>query len=289
MIDDHIHHCQHGADGNAQNGTCSADLHAKAHRDPIPCKAQTHQQLEDGLNDLAGGGRHHVLAALGVPTECGHDAYTHHGNTQRTNGPHGKGVVHHRCQCIGAEQHQARTHCTDGGEETQCHSQQSAALVVAAQRPGFGSQLAQCQRQTCRGQGQQKAVDLIGGIEVGHALRSQHIAQRDLIKGADDLHHKHSCGQCGHAAYKGLLFFLFSHERTPRSSRKSSHRHRRHPQSRQYKSPFSPTLPQTPHTGIRFATAISRFSCAMRAYNSSISRSFASSTSESVGLPVCVA
>ena len=53
-------------------------------------------------------------------------------------------------------------------------------------------------------QHQQQVIDVVGGVEVGHALTVQQVAQWDLVQRPQHLGDGHSAGQNGRAAQETL-------------------------------------------------------------------------------------
>ena len=158
----------------------------------VQAQRQPHRQLAGGLRHLSGGGGHHVAQPLGVAPQGGGQAHQQHRRPQRPQRGRGVAVVE------------------GGGQRVRQQAHDGACPQTAPRRAeaplggGAGHHTTQRHRQPRRGQHQQQAVNIIGGVKMRHALSVQQIPQRDLVQSAQQLRHRHGQRQYGRAAHEIL-------------------------------------------------------------------------------------
>ena len=220
-IQNHIDQRENRPHGHAGDGPGRGQMGFPAHvHDPIG-QPQPHAELAHGLQDLGHRGRGHASMALGVAPEGGQTAHTDHRRRQSPDALGGQGVVHQPRKLVRPEVHHQKGDDSQPQEHPQGQAEHLPHLAVAAQGPGLGHHLGHRHRQARRGDGQQNGVDVIGVVEVGHALGAYNLCKGKFVKQADDFRHHDAHRQDGGAAEKrispaapgGLL--LLCHRRPP--------------------------------------------------------------------------
>ena len=194
---------QHGyrcARRDAYDSSCRAELSGLTDVEHIPGQRQTDAQLQKGLQHLADGGGGHVALTLGVATHTGQQAHAEHRRGQRLYSSGGQRVVQESGQRVRAEEHQHGAHQTQTEEQPDGGGEDPPLLIFQSFGVGLAGHPGDGQGQTCRGKGQQKVVDLVGGVKISLSRAAQNIAKRDLIGCADELDDDHSRRQNGGAA-----------------------------------------------------------------------------------------
>lgn len=164
-----------------------------------PGKTQAHHQLAGGFDDLAGGGGPHIAHALGIAPDHRHQTHAQHRRRQHPDGVLRPGVVHPPGQVTGQEEHQAAAEKPQQQKQPEGHGDDAPPPVYPAQSLRLGHQPGKGQRKPGGGHHQQQVIDVIGGVEIVHALLVQQVPQRDLVQGADGLGNKHGDRQQGGA------------------------------------------------------------------------------------------
>ena len=179
--------CQRRGRGDAADGAGGGDVPGQTPAQQPPGQAVADDGLAEGLDDLAGGGGLHVALALGIAPDDGHHAHEEHGGGQDLHRRFGQGVVEQAAQGPGQDEHAQAGYGAHDEEQAQRHAKDPALLILPAQGLRLGHHPAHGQRQSGGGQGQQQAVDVVGGVEMGHALAVQQVPQGDLVQRADEL------------------------------------------------------------------------------------------------------
>ena len=193
---------QQRSGGDAGDGSGGAQGRVRAPVQQHKAQAKSDDQLAGGLRHLADGGGGHVPQPLGVASDGRGQADEQHCRAQRPDGRSGQRVVEQAAEPLGKQAHDGAAQKADDSQQRQRRPENAALGVETALRRRTGYQTGQGQRQTRRGQHQQQTVNVIGGVEVGHALLVQQVAQRDLVEGAQHLGHRHGKGQHSGAADK---------------------------------------------------------------------------------------
>ena len=107
--------------------------------------------------------------------------------------------MHPPGQVPGQEEHQAAAEKPQQQKQPEGHGDDAPPPVYPAQSLRLGHQPGKSQRKPGGGHHQQQVIDVIGGVEIVHALLVQQVPQRDLVQGADGLGNKHGDRQQGGA------------------------------------------------------------------------------------------
>ena len=106
-------------------------------------------------------------------------------------------VAYGSVEILGAAERRVAAEYVAGGGEG--HGDDAPPPVYPAQSLRLGHQPGKGQGQSGGGHHQQQVIDVIGGVEIVHALLVQQVPQRDLVQGADGLGNKHGDRQQGGA------------------------------------------------------------------------------------------
>ena len=195
---------QRRAAGNARDGSGGAGLRGGSPAQQKGAQSQTHRQLAGGFDDLADGGGGHVSQPLGIAPDGGGETHAQHRRRQHPDRRCRHGVVERSGHGFWQQEHQRRKHQSHDAQQRQRAAKDAPGLTVAAHGLRLCHQPRGRQRQPRRGQHQQQVIDVVGGVEVGHALTVQQVAQWDLVQRPQHLGDGHSAGQNGRAAQKTL-------------------------------------------------------------------------------------
>ena len=191
---------QHRAAGNAGNGPGGAGLRRRPAMQQKGAQAQPDHQLAGGFHDLADGGGGHVPHALGIPPDGGDKTHAQHRGGQHPDHACRGAVVQQPGDGFREKEHHRGKDKAGDAQQQQRRVKDPPGLPGSSQRTRPCHQPRGGQRQSGGGQHQQQVIDVVGGIEVGHAPAVQQISQRDLVQGAQHLGNGHRAGQNGRAA-----------------------------------------------------------------------------------------
>ena len=194
---------QHGyrcARRDTHDGPRRAELSGFADVEHIPRQRQADAQLQKGLQHLTDGGGGHVALTLRVAPHTGQQAHAEHRWGQRLYGSGGQRVVQEPGQRVRTEEHQHGADQTQTEEQPDGGGEDPPLLVFQPPGVGLTGHPGDGQGQARRGKGQQKVVDLVGGVKISLSRAAQNIAERDLVGRADELDDDHSRRQNGGAA-----------------------------------------------------------------------------------------
>ena len=135
----------------------------------IPSQRQADSHLAKGLQHLGDGCGRHVALALGVAPHAGQQTHTEHRRSQGLDRAGGILIPQEGGKEIRLKKHQQRSHQPQREEQPDGRAEDLPLLVLPALGMGLTGQLGDGQRQAGSGKGQQKVVDLIGGVPIGHA------------------------------------------------------------------------------------------------------------------------
>ena len=170
----------------------------------VQAQRQPYRQLAGGLRHLSGGGGHHVTQPLGIAPQSSGQAHQQHRRSQRPQRARRVAVVEGGGQRVRQQAHDGAARKTHDPQQRQPCPQTAPRRAEAPLGGGASHHTAQRHRQSRRGQHQQQAVNIIGGVKMRHALSVQQIPQRDLVQSAQQLRHRHSQRQYGRAAHEIL-------------------------------------------------------------------------------------
>ena len=194
---------QHGyrcARRDAHNGPGSAEFGGFADVQNVPRQRQADAQLQKGLQHLTDGGGSHVPLPLGIAPHTGQQTHAEHRWGQRLYGGGGQRVVQEPGQRVRTEEHQHGADQTQTEEQPDGGGEDPPLLVFQPPGVGLTGHPGDGQGQARRGKGQQKVVDLVGGVKISLSRAAQNVAERDLVGRADELDDDHSRRQNGGAA-----------------------------------------------------------------------------------------
>ena len=191
---------QHGAAGDAGNGPGGSGFRRRAPLQQKGAQAQSDDQLAGGFDDLAAGGGSHVPQPLSISPDGGGETHAQHRGGQHPDHACRGAVVQQPGDGFREKEHHRGKHQTGDAQQQQCRVKDPPGLPALSQRARPCHQPRGGQRQPGGGQHQQQVIDVVGGIEVGHAPAVQQIPQRDLVQGAQHLGNGHRAGQNGRAA-----------------------------------------------------------------------------------------
>ena len=126
-----------------------------------PCQIHTEKGVEHLLYNLRNRGRHHGTHPLEISAEYGHDSNNHQSRAKRQQGIIAVRNVNHICQSVCAKSHHNRKERAKAGGNHQCRLKDTMRISVLLQCDSLGNQLRNCCRQSCRGQNQQKGIDIV--------------------------------------------------------------------------------------------------------------------------------
>ena len=193
----HGHRC---ARRDAHDGPRRAELRGLADVQHVPGQGQADAQLQQSLQHLADGGGGHVPLALGIAPHTGQQTHAEHGGSQGLDGGGRQGVVQEPGQRVRTEEHQHGADQTQTEEQPDGGGEDPPLLVFQPPGVGLTGHPGDGQGQARRGKGQQKVVDLVGGVKISLSRAAQNIAERDLVGRTDELDDDHSRRQNGGAA-----------------------------------------------------------------------------------------
>ena len=166
---------------------------------------KAHQQLAGGFNDLAHRRGAHISPALGIAPDGREHTHAKHRRSQHPDGRSRLTVVQQLRQGPRKQQHHTAAHHPQQEKHTCRHPEDALSLVHSAHGLRPGHQAGKGQGQPCRRHDEQKAIYVVGHIEMGHAVLIQQVSQGDLIHSPDNLGRGHRQCQDGSALHKVLL------------------------------------------------------------------------------------
>ena len=99
------------------------------------------------------------------------------------------------CHLRGIDEHHGGQHQADACQRTEGDVEDPPHLARPVQGVGLGDHAAQGHGQTGGGDSEQNIINRVGGIEVSIPRVPQHVGERDLVNGAQNLHDNDTGGE----------------------------------------------------------------------------------------------